>query len=150
MTLHLAQLNLATLVEPLDSPRMADFVANLGRINALAEASPGFVWRLRKDPPESPFGPTVLANLSVWRDVASLSDFVHRSAHVEIMRRRREWFARMEQASMVLWWVPPGHEPTLHEAAGRLQLLRAQGASAQAFTFASRFTAPEDGGGSHP
>lgn len=140
--MNLAQLNLAALIEPLDSPRMADFVANLGRINALAEASPGFVWRLREDPPESPFGPMVLSNLSVWRDVDSLSDYVHRSAHVEIMRRRREWFARMEQASMVLWWVPPGHEPTLQEAAARLQQLREHGASAQAFTFASRFAAP--------
>lgn len=142
--MNLAQLNIAAMIESFDSPRMADFVANLGRINALAESAPGFVWRLKDDPPENPFGSTALVNLSVWRDVASLSDFVHRSAHVEIMRRRREWFARMDEASMVLWWVPAGHEPSIHEAADRLHRLRAHGPTAEAFTFASRFNAPED------
>jgi hypothetical protein len=139
---HLAQLNIATMQEPAGSPVMADFMANLDRINALAESSPGFVWRLEGDPPQNPFGPMTLVNLSVWRDVATLSEFVHRSAHVEIMRRRREWFARLAEASMVLWWIPAGHIPSVEEAADRLDLLRQRGPTDAAFTFSARYDQP--------
>ena len=93
---ELAQLNIALMKEPLESPRMADFVANLERINALAESSPGFVWRLQTDEGDAtalrPLGEDTLVNLSVWKDVASLNKYVYQSAHVEIMRRRKEWF----------------------------------------------------------
>lgn len=124
------------------SPAMAEFTANLDRINALAESAPGFVWRMVGDPPENPFGPTMLVNLSVWRDAGSLSDFVYRSAHIDIMRRRHEWFARQAEASMVLWWVPAGHLPTMNEAAARLELLRKSGPTAEAFSFAARHDPP--------
>ncbi|MCG2586805.1 DUF3291 domain-containing protein [Massilia sp. TS11] len=144
---QLAQLNIATMKAPLDSPTMADFVGNLDRINALAEQSPGFVWRLKDEAGDAtairPFGDEVLINMSVWRDVASLSEFAFRSAHVEIMRRRREWFERMGEAYAVLWWVPAGHHPTAAEAAERLALLQAQGPSPQAFTFRSAFPPPD-------
>jgi hypothetical protein len=83
----LAQLNIAAMKEPLESPSMADFVANLDRINSLADSAPGFVWRFTDDPPDNPFGPMTLINMSVWRDVDSLSDYVHKSAHVEVLRR---------------------------------------------------------------
>jgi hypothetical protein len=143
---HLAQLNIATMREPLDSPSMRDFVANLDRINALAEASPGFVWRLKDEEGDAtairPFGEMTLVNMSVWRDVAALTSFVYQSAHVEIMKRRREWFDRTGVAYLVLWWVPAGHEPTVAEAAERLALLRSQGASEAAFTFARPFDPP--------
>jgi hypothetical protein len=145
-THQLAQLNIASMREPLDSPVMAEFVANLDRINAIADASPGFVWRMKDDPPVNPFGPTMLVNLSVWQDVRTLSDYVHKSAHTDIMRRRREWFARQEEASMVLWWIPAGHIPTVEEAAQRLSLLRTQGSTADAFTFAARHEPPARGG----
>ena len=109
---HLAQLNIAMLREPLESPGMADFVANLERINALAEASPGYLWRLQDEAGDAtairPFGAAVLVNLSLWRDVQSLSDYVYKSAHSEMLKRRREWFDKAEQAHMVLWWVPAG------------------------------------------
>lgn len=112
---ELAQLNIAVMKEPLDSPRMADFVANLERINALAESSPGFVWRLQTEEGDAtglrPLGDSTIVNMSVWRDVASLNHYVYKTAHVEIMRRRKEWFERMREASMVLWWVPQGHRP---------------------------------------
>ncbi|MEY2854251.1 MAG: hypothetical protein RL030_1383 [Pseudomonadota bacterium] len=140
---ELAQLNIARMREPMDSPSMADFVANLSRINALADVSPGFVWRpLEDDEPalvERLVGPLTLVNFSVWRDIAALSDYVHKSAHADIMRRRREWFDRLEEASMVLWWVPAGHRPILEEAVDRLTRLRRQGPTPEAFTFASRF-----------
>lgn len=146
MTYQLAQLNIAEMKAPLDSPSMADFVANLDRINALAEQSPGFVWRLQDGDDATsirPLGEHVLVNLSVWEDVPALSQYVYRSAHVEIMRRRREWFDRMKSAHMVLWWVPNGHRPTIEEAIGRLEQLRANGPSPAAFTFAQAYGPPE-------
>ena len=144
---HLAQLNIAMLREPLESPSMADFVANLERINALAEASPGYLWRLQDEAGDAtairPFGAEVLVNLSLWRDVQSLSDYVYKSAHAEMLKRRREWFDKAEQAHMVLWWVPAGHRPGVEEAAERLAHLRAHGSSAHAFGFRQAFAAPD-------
>lgn len=144
---ELAQLNIATMKAPLDSPELADFVANLDRINALAEASPGYVWRLKTEDGDAtalrPFGDDVLVNMSVWRDVGSLHDFAFRTAHTEILRRRGEWFERMGQAYAVLWWVPQGHRPSLQEAAAKLARLRESGATAEAFTFRQAFPAPD-------
>ena len=144
---HLAQLNIAVMREPLDSPGMADFVANLERINALAEASPGYLWRLQDEAGDAtairPFGEEVLVNLSVWRDVRSLSDYVYKSAHSEMLKRRREWFDKAEQAHMVLWWVSAGYRPGVEEAAERLAYLREHGPSDHAFGFRQAFAAPD-------
>ncbi|MDZ4333651.1 MAG: DUF3291 domain-containing protein [Pseudomonas sp.] len=144
---QLAQLNIATMKAPLESPSMADFVANLERINALAESSPGYIWRLQDEAGDAtafrPFGDDVLVNLSVWRDVQALSDYVYKSAHTEMLKRRQEWFSKVSAAHMVLWWVPAGHRPSVQEAAERLALLREQGASAQAFSFRQAFAAPD-------
>ena len=143
---HLAQLNIAQMRTPMDSPEMADFVANLDRINALADNAPGFVWRLAGDDGNAtafrPFGEDTLVNLSVWKNVDALRAFVYQSAHEEIMKRRKEWFDRMQQAYMVLWWVPEGHQPGEAEAKERLQLLRTQGPTAQAFSFQQTYPAP--------
>ncbi|QNH04291.1 DUF3291 domain-containing protein [Pseudomonas sp. B11D7D] len=143
---HLAQLNIAWMKAPLESPEMADFVANLERINALAEGSPGYVWRLQDEAGDAtairPFGDDVLVNMSLWQDVQSLSDYVYKSAHTEMLKRRREWFERVEQAHQVLWWVPAGHRPGVSEAAERLAHLREYGATVQAFTFRHAFAAP--------
>lgn len=140
---HLAQLNIAWMKGPLESAQMADFVANLERINALAESSPGYVWRLRDEAGDAtamrPFGDEVLVNMSLWEDVQSLSDYVYTSAHTEMLKRRREWFERVAQAHQVLWWVPAGHRPDLAEAADRLAHLREHGATAHAFTFRQPF-----------
>ena len=145
---NLAQLNIARMKEPLESPIMADFVANLDRINALAEDSPGFIWRFKTDDGNAtslrPLGEDVLVNMSVWMDVASLSAYVYRSGHVEIMRRRKEWFERMVEAYVVLWWVPRGHIPSIEEALERLTELRERGPSMKAFTFRSPFPSPGD------
>lgn len=146
---HLAQLNIAQLKAPLDSPQLADFVANLERINALAEAAPGYVWRLQDEAGDAtairPFGDEVLVNMSLWRDVQSLSDYVYKSAHTEMLKRRREWFDKVEQAHQVLWWVPAGHRPSVQEAAERLAHLRAHGATGHAFSFRQAFAAPQPG-----
>ncbi len=136
---HLAQLNIAALREPLESPLLADFVANLDRINALAEASPGFIWRLKDDGGNAtalrPFGDDVLVNLSLWRDLDALRDFAFQGEHAAIMRRRQEWFSRMASAYVVLWWVPADHRPDLSEARDRLDTLRRDGAGPSAFGF---------------
>lgn len=147
---ELAQLNIALMKEPLDSPRMVDFVANLDRINALAEQSPGFVWRFQTEEgnatQERPFGVDTLVNLSVWKDLESLRQYVYQSAHRDIMRRRAEWFESMREAFLVLWWVPAGHRPTLAEASAHLDLLRTHGPTAEAFTFRQAFEAPPNPG----
>lgn len=144
---ELAQLNIATMHEPLDSPVMSDFVDNLDRINALAEQSPGFVWRLQTEEGDAtalrPLGENILVNMSVWQDVASLNQFVYKSAHIEIMRRRKEWFERMREAYVVLWWLAQGSRPTVAEAAQRLALLRENGPSEDAFTFRHAYPAPD-------
>lgn len=143
---QIAQLNIATLKAPIDSPQLSDFVANLDRINALAEASPGFVWRLQTEEGDATgidyFGTDRIVNMSLWDSIESLHDYVYRSAHIEIMRRKKEWFHQMGQAYMVLWWVPVGHIPSVEEAAKKLELLREHGPTAQAFTFRKAFPAP--------
>ena len=144
---ELAQLNVAIMKEPLESPRMADFVANLDRINALAESTPGFLWRLKTDDGNAtalrPLGESTLVNMSVWRDQHSLNAYVYASAHAEIMRRRREWFERMGQAYVVLWWIPEGHRPSIAEAIAKLEALRKNGPTAEAFTFRNAFPPPD-------
>ena len=145
---ELAQLNVGVIKGPMDSPLMAEFAANLERINALADGSPGFVWRLQTEEGDAtsirPFEQdNLLLNMSVWRDIDSLNHYVYKSAHVDIMRRRREWFERMKEAFMVLWWVPSGHRPSIPEAVAKLDLLRTRGSTAEAFTFRHAFPAPD-------
>lgn len=148
---ELAQLNIGVIRAPMDSPLMAEFAANLERINAVADGSPGFVWRLQTDEGNATAirafeNENLLLNMSVWRDVESLNTFVYRSAHIEYLRRRREWFDRMTEAYMVLWWVPAGHRPTIEEAVSRLEMLRRCGPSADAFTFRDVYPAPDEPG----
>ena len=152
---ELAQLNIGIVKGPMDSPVMAQFVANLERINALAERSPGFLWRLQTDQGDAtairPFdNDSMLVNLSVWRDVESLRDYVYASAHVEIMRRRREWFERMSEAYLVLWWIPQRHRPGIAEAIAKLEALKSNGSHPGAFTFRHTFPPPQAPGYERP
>ena len=143
---HLAQLNIATLRAPLDDPRLAEFVANLDRINELAEAAPGFVWRLKGEGNDAtslrPFGENVIVNMSVWEDADSLFDFVYRTAHAPVMAKRRQWFAKLEAPFVALWWIGAGHRPMIEEARQRLALLARKGPNPLAFTLKQRFPAP--------
>ena len=113
---HLAQLNIARMKHPWESPEMADFVNSLDDVNALADAAPGFVWRLQLDDddmtPVELFGDDIIPNLSLWTDVDALRDFAFRSGHRDVLARRREWFETMDEAYAVLWWVPAGHIPS--------------------------------------
>lgn len=144
---HLAQYNIARLVAPLDDPRLADFVSALDRINTLGDRSPGFVWRHQDADGTStgtrvPGDDAIIINFTLWESVESLFEYAYHSAHVEVFRRRRDWFEEMRESYLVLWWVPGGHTPSVEEADERLDYLRANGPTAHAFTFKQRFPAP--------
>jgi hypothetical protein len=143
---HLAQVNIARMNAPLDSPEMAGFVARLDEINALADASPGFVWRLQTGTGTGiatylrPYDDDrILFNLSVWRTVEDLRAYVYRSAHAEIMRRRHEWFGKMSRSILALWWIRAGQTPSVQEAKERLVDLEQNGPTPAAFTFKALF-----------
>jgi hypothetical protein len=146
---HLAQVNIGLPIEPLDSERLAGFMAMLEPINALADAAPGFVWRLQTEDGDAtairPFDDErLMVNLSVWTSVDALADYVYRGPHAAVMRKRRSWFVPMREAYQALWWVPAGHRPPVDEAKQRLTALRRDGASPYAFTLQRTFAAPDD------
>jgi hypothetical protein len=149
VSFHLAQVNIALPAEPLDSPALAEFVARLEPVNAAADAAPGFVWRLQTEDGDATairaFGDErLIVNMSVWESLAALRAFVYgRGAHLEVMRRRREWFERLGDVHLVLWWVRAGHLPSVEEAEEHLAALRARGPSPSAFTFREHFPAPD-------
>ena len=143
----LAQANVAHMLAPLDDPIMAGFRAQLPQINALADASPGFVWRLQSEDGDATAirafeDPRILFNMSVWESLESLHAYVYKSGHVAPLRARRQWFRLPAEAHLVLWWVPAGPLPSVTEALERLALLRANGPTAAAFTFRQPFPAP--------
>ncbi len=145
---HLAQANIARAVAPMDDPAMADFMAQLDTINALADRSPGFVWRLQSGSGNATDiavtdDPLVILNLSVWESADALFDYVYRTTHTRVMARRREWFEKPTKPHMVLWWVEAGHRPSVEEALERLEVLADRGPTPDAFTFKQRFPAPE-------
>jgi hypothetical protein len=149
-TYHLAQCNIGRILAPLDSPQLAGFVAGLEPINALADSTPGFVWRLETDDGNATSirafdDDMLLMNMSVWESVDTLAAFVYRSVHRDVMRQRAQWFEKME-SYMVLWWIPAGTIPTVTDAKTRLDILRRNGPSLRAFTFRSPFPPPDAAG----
>jgi hypothetical protein len=146
---HLAQLNVGRLLAPLDSEQLAGFVAQLEPINAVADAAPGFIWRLQTDegnatslrPTDDPW---FLINMSVWRSLEELRPFTYTTQHVQVLRQRRSWFEQLASAHLVLWWVAAGHIPTIDEALDRLERLRRDGPTPAAFTFRAPFQPDAD------
>lgn len=142
---QLAELNIAHARYDNDDPRFKGFMDLLVPVNQAAERMPGFVWRFVDEGGVGSVNvqafedPRVLANLSVWCDVQSLSDFVYNTVHAKVMERREEWFNAIENQYLVLWWVPEDHRPTLNEARERLELFQRKGATAEAFSFSTRF-----------
>ncbi len=148
---QLAQLNVGTTTYDLDDPRMAGFMGKLDEINALADGSPGFVWRLQSDSGNATDidvggDPRFIVNMSVWENVEALFAFTYKSDHREVMSKRRQWFRRPTEAFQVLWWVPAGHIPTAEEALARLAELESTGPSDRAFTFKETWPAPDSPG----
>jgi len=146
---HLAQINIGRLNHPVDDPRVAEFMDNLDLINALGEASPGFVWRLKDDSGNATAirgfeDPTILPNLTVWESIESLKEYVFKTDHATFLRKRREWFAPMDDLPVLtMWWVPAGHIPTLDEARERVEHLAANGPTSHAFSFRPTFDPPD-------
>ncbi|MEU4621561.1 DUF3291 domain-containing protein [Actinoplanes sp. NPDC023801] len=147
MTFHLAQMNVAKLRAPEGDPLVAEFTAGVDLMNELADRSPGFIWRLKEEDVDlealgiQPAAPDMIATMSVWESLEALRGYVYQSAHLDYLRRRREWFVAGGSA-MVLWWVEAGRIPTLRDGLQRLALLGAQGPGPQAFTFRQTFPAP--------
>jgi hypothetical protein len=146
---HIAQVNIGKIKAPLDSSTMAGFMNQLDAINALADAAPGFVWRLQTGEGNAtyfrpyPNDDRILLNMSVWETIESLKDYVYRTAHAEVLRHRHEWFEKFESNYMALWWVPAGHIPGIDEAKKRIAHLDAHGPTEFAFTFKKTFP-PDD------
>lgn len=152
---ELAQVNIARLRAPLESAELADFVAALDPVNASADRAPGFVWRLQTEDGnatavrafewDAAGSAGVIVNLSVWKSVEELATWVYGPMHRQVLRRRREWFHRVTEATVALWWVPAGHRPTTDEAEKRVRRLRERGSTPVAFSFGHAF--PEPGRG---
>lgn len=142
--MELAQINIGRILHPLDDPRMAGFADNLAAVNALAEASPGFVWRLKDESGNATAipayaDPAIIVNMSVWSSPEALHAFAYRSGHRDFVRRRMEWFAPFAAPYLALWWVAEGHRPDVAEGRERLAHLARMGPTAHAFNFRRLF-----------
>ncbi|HEY1931515.1 MAG TPA: DUF3291 domain-containing protein [Acetobacteraceae bacterium] len=145
---HVAQMNVGTVRYPVDDPRVAEFMGALDRVNAMADATPGFVWRLQSAQGNATdilvsANPLFLVNMSVWESVEALFDFVYRTEHRLVMAKRREWFEPPDGPYLVLWWVPAATLPTPQDGLERLRFLAAHGPSAHAFTFRDKYGPPD-------
>ena len=146
---HIAQVNIGRVKAPVEDPIMAGFVARLDEINALAERSPGFVWRLQTSEGNAtyfrpyPEDDRILINMSVWETIESLRHYVYQTAHAELLRQRQAWFEKFAGSYTALWWVPAGHRPGMDEATKRRAHLEKHGPTQFAFTFKATFEPDE-------
>ncbi|NOX49588.1 MAG: DUF3291 domain-containing protein [Gammaproteobacteria bacterium] len=148
-TWQLAQINVGTIKYPQEDPRMGGFMNRLDEINAIADTSLGFVWRLQGDSGNATDidvggEPLFIVNMSVWASAKVLFDFVYKTTHTQVMVQRRDWFERPQNLYQVLWWIPTGHRPSAQEGLERLQWLKDNGPSPHAFTFKTQFPSPDD------
>ena len=146
-TFHLAQINVAQAKADMDSDLMQGFVSRLDEINALAESAEGFIWRLQEDSGSATAirvfdDPLLLINMSVWANLEALKHYVYKSLHVELIKDREVWFNKMGESHQALWWIPAGHIPSTEEARKKLEYIRKNGPSADAFTFAKPYPTP--------
>lgn len=149
---HLAQVNIARMLEPLDSLRLKDFVDALDPVNAVADSAPGFIWRLKSDEGNATSlsvfewdiqgSAGVLTNMSVWESFETLKEFVYSPDHLEVLRRKNDWFHKVQDATLAIWWIPVGHTPTIEEAESKVREIRKHGPTEQAFDLSRRFPPP--------
>ena len=142
---HIAQLNIARMVAPIDSDTMSGFVARLDEINALADRYQGFVWRLQTEDGDAtalrPYeDDRIIVNMSVWESIDALFDFTYKSTHLELLKSRWDWFEHMQDFHLCMWWIPAGTIPTTDDAKQRLDYMNEHGISPVAFTFKQRYT----------
>jgi hypothetical protein len=147
-TYHLAEINIARMKGvDINDPIMKEFVENLDAVNQIAEKSEGFVWRLKDENNNAtslnPYDDEqIIINVSVWKSMETLEEFMYRTFHAEFLKRRKDWFTSFGKAHTAMWWIPAGHLPTLEEAVGKLDLLQKNGASQDSFDFRNKFPAP--------
>lgn len=146
--MHLAQLNIAKAKYSLEAPEIKEFIDNLEPVNKLAESSSGFIWRLKDESGDATdiqafSDPEIIVNMSVWDSVDALKNFMFRTHHRDFLRRKKEWFHNIPEESYVLWWIPVGHTPTVEEAVEKLEYLRSNGDTPNAFSFKSNFSVAE-------
>ena len=151
MLYQLAQINISRLIAPIDDPKIAEFVAQLEPINAMADQAPGFVWRLQSAAGNATDiayndDPFVIVNMSVWESAPALRDFAYKSGHIQVFRDRAKWFGKMDKPSYCLWWVPAGHQPSVAEGRERLEHYQTHGATPHSFWFSRQFPQPADEG----
>jgi hypothetical protein len=147
MIYHLAQVNIAKRLAPMDDPIMQDFINNVEKINAIADEAEGFIWRMQdedKDLGADIFqDDTLLINMSVWESLVSLFNYTYKSGHIEVFKRKKEWFSKMKMVHMAFWYIPEGYEPTFQDAKQRLDYLNKYGDTPYAFSFKSKFSAKD-------
>jgi hypothetical protein len=147
--LHVAQVNIARMRAPLEDPMMRGFVERLDEINALADGSPGFVWRLQTDAGNATYlrpydDEWIIINLSIWETIEDLRNFVYGGNHADVLRQRRDWFEKLQTPVVALWWIPAGHIPSIDEAKKRLAHLQERGPTPFAFSFRELFPPDEE------
>lgn len=145
---QLAQINIAKLKYPLTDPKVADFVANLDKVNEVAETSPGFVWRLKDESGNATSikafdDDMLIVNMSVWKCIDDLFAFTYKSDHIDVFRRKNEWFELKTNSHMALWWIKAGEVPSVEDGKEKLLLIDQQGPTKEAFTFKKQFPKPE-------
>jgi len=149
MNYHLAQINIGRLIAPLDDPKIAEFVAQLAPINAIADKAPGFVWRLQSESGNATDiayndDPSIMVNMSVWKSLEALRDYAYKSDHMKVFRDRAKWFVKMDKPHYCLWWIPDGHIPTVAEGRERLEHYQTHGATPYSFWFSQEFPQPTE------
>jgi len=149
MGFQIAQINVGRLVASLDDPRIADFLAQLAPVNALADEAPGFVWRLQSSSGNATDvaysdDPRMIVNMSVWESLAALREYTYAAPHMKVFRERARWFEKLDKPHYCLWWVPAGHVPGVDEGRQRLEHYQRHGATPFAFWFSQCFPAPVD------
>jgi hypothetical protein len=151
MAYQLAQINIGRLIAPIDDPQIAEFVAQLAPINAIADLAPGFVWRLQSESGNATDiayndDPSIMVNMSVWESLEALRDYAYKSDHMKVLRDRAKWFAKMDRPHYCLWWIPAGHIPIVAEGRERLEHYQTHGATPYSFWFSQEFPQPADEG----
>jgi Domain of unknown function (DUF3291) len=151
MNYHLAQINIGRLIAPIDDPKIAEFIAQLAPINAIADKAPGFVWRLQSESGNATDiayndDPSIMVNMSVWESLEALHDYAYKSPHMKVFRDRAKWFQKMDKPHYCLWWIPAGHIPAVAEGRERLEHFHAHGATPYSFWFSQEFPQPADEG----
>jgi hypothetical protein len=144
---QLAQINIGRLVAPIDDPRIAEFVAQLAPVNAIADRAPGFVWRLQSESGNATDiayndDPSIMVNMSVWESLDALREYAYKSDHMKVFRDRAKWFEKMDKPHYCLWWIPASHIPTVAEGRERLEHYQKHGATPYSFWFSQEFPQP--------